>query len=136
MTDSIQNEAVRGVFEAYPEEVRPAMLSLRQLILDTAASMDAVGPLEETLKWGEPSFLTSESKSGSTIRIDWKKRAPEQYAMYFICHTNLVNSFREVYSEELSFDGNRSIVFQLGEEIPEPAVSHCIAMALTYHLNK
>ena len=129
------NEAVSKVFDGYPDHVRPAMLALRRLIYQTAAETEGVGELEETLKWGEPSYLTSQTRSGSTIRIDWKPRQPDEYAMYFICHTNLVNTFREIYAEQLEFEGNRSIVFRLDEDIPTDAVAHCVALALTYHLN-
>ena len=130
-----KNAAVEEVFNGYPEHVRPLMMYLRQLIFDTAAETEGVGELEEALKWGEPGYLTAKTKSGSTIRIDWKARQPDRYAMYFICHTNLVSTFREIYSDQFTFEGNRSIVFYLGDEIPVDALSHCIAMALTYHLS-
>ena len=130
------SEAVVAVFDGYPDHVRPHLLRLRQLIFKTAAETEGVGALEETLKWGEPSYLTSISKSGSTIRIDWKKRKPDEYAMYFICHTNLVNTFREIYPDQLHFDGNRSIVFKIGEEIAVEPLTHCVTMALRYHLDK
>ena len=131
-----KNAAVQEVFNGYPDHVRPWLMGLRQLIFNTAAEIEGVGELEETLKWGEPGYLTSKTKSGSTIRIDWKARQPDHYAMYFICHTNLVNTFREIYSDQLTFDGNRSIEFKLGDDVPVEAVTHCIAMALTYHLDK
>ena len=35
---------------------------LRQLIFETAAATEVVGELEETLKWGEPSYLTPKTK--------------------------------------------------------------------------
>ena len=130
------NPAVEAVFDGYPDHVKPHMMFLRQLVFDTAAEIEGVGPLEETLKWGEPSYLTAKTKSGSTIRIDWKPRQPDVYAMYFICHTNLVNTFRELHADELTFDGNRSIVFELEEKVPVSAVMHCVSMALTYHLTK
>ena len=133
---AFENQAVKDVFDAYPDHVRPRMMFLRQLIFKTASEIEAVGQLEETLKWGEPSYLTAETKSGSTIRIDWKSRQPGKYAMYFICHTNLVNTFREIYSDQLMFDGNRSIVFNLEEDLPVDEVAHCISMALTYHTGK
>ncbi len=133
---AFENQKVKEVFDRYPEHVRPYLLSLRQLILDTASETEGTGTLEETLKWGEPSYLTSQTKSGSTIRIDWKKRHADVYAMYFNCQTNLVSTFREIYSDELTFEGNRSIVFNLGNELPVDALTHCISMALTYHLNK
>lgn len=127
---------VQEVFDAYPVHVKQQMLQLRQLILDTAVNIAAVGELEETLKWGEPSYLTSVSKSGSTIRIDWKQRSPEHYAMYFNCQTTLVSTYREMYKDQLVFEGNRSVVFRLDEPLERDAVAHCIAMALTYHLDK
>ena len=70
------------VFEKYPDEIKLKLLKLRKLIIDSAIEIDGVKQLEETLKWGEPSFLT---KKGSTIRIDWKTRTQNQYAIYFKC---------------------------------------------------
>lgn len=67
------NPEVAVVFDSYPEEMRVKLLFLRRLIYETAASLEEVGELEETLKWGEPSYLTPKSKSGSTIRIAWKE---------------------------------------------------------------
>lgn len=133
---SIKNAEVVAVFEAYPPKFRRKLLRLRKLILETAESTDGVGEIEETLKWGEPAYLTSQSKSGSTIRIGWKKRAPTQYAIYFNCQTNLVETFRELFSNDFKFDGNRSIVFNEDDIVPVEPLSFCIAAALTYHRNK
>jgi hypothetical protein len=91
--------------------------------------------LQESLKWGQPSYLTTETKSGSTIRIDQVKPTPGQYALYFHCQTNLVETFRELYPE-LRYGGNRSILLDAKEKLPEAALRHCVALALTYHLNK
>jgi hypothetical protein len=124
------------VFRTYPRPIREKLLALRQLILDTAESTEGVGPLEETLKWGQPSYLTLETKSGSTIRIDQVKPAADQYAVYFHCQTDLVATFRELYPNEFSYGGNRSILFNARDKIPKPALRHCLALALTYHLNK
>jgi len=109
---------------------------LRQLILDTAASIESVGGIEETLKWGEPSYLTPKTKSGSTIRIAWKESQEDQYSIYFKCTANLVPAFREKYPEKLTFGGNRSIDFKMDDKVPVKELKSCIALALTYHLNK
>ena len=45
------------VFNAYPEYVKSKILHLRSLILDVANGIDSINTLEETLKWGEPSYL-------------------------------------------------------------------------------
>lgn len=132
----IDNPEVAAVFERYPDGIREKILLLRRLILETAATTEGVGEIEETLKWGEPSYLTPKTKSGSTVRIDWKKSKPEQYAMYFKCTANLVPAFREKYSRVFNFEGNRAIIFKLDEEIPAEALQSCIVLALTYHRNK
>jgi hypothetical protein len=135
----LSNPAVAAVFAAYPAAVRARLATLRQIILDTAKNTDGVGPLEETLKWGQPSYLTTASGSGSTIRID---RVPSDkaddagVAMYFHCQTDLVATFRELYPTQMQYGGNRSILFAMTAKIPEQALRHCIGLALTYHARK
>src|SRR5882757_2606331 len=130
------NPAVDAVFRAYPKPLKAKLLALRRLILDTARTTKGVGAVQETLKWGQPSYLTAETKSGSTIRIDRVKFADDQYAVHFHCQTNLVETFRQLYPTELSYGGNRSILLNADHEVPEPALHHCVALALTYHMNK
>src|SRR6202790_4245176 len=128
--------AVDAVFGAYPRPLQSKLLALRRLIFDTAKATEGVGALQETLKWGQPSYLTPETKSGSTIRIDQVKSAANQYAVYFHCQTDLVATFRELYPTEFSYGGNRSILLNAADDVAEPALRHCVALALTYHLNK
>ena len=91
--------AVAAVFSAYPKPLQTKLLALRRLILDTARATKGVGALEEILKWGQPSYLTTATKSGSTVRIDQVKAVPGQVALYFHCQTDLVATFRELYPE-------------------------------------
>ena len=128
--------AVDAVFSAYPKPLKAKLLALRRLIFDTAKATKGVGALHETLKRGQPSYLTAETKSGSTIRIDQVKSAANRYAVYFHCQTDLVETFRELYPNEFSYGGNRSILLDASDELPEYAVRQCVALALTYHLNK
>ena len=128
--------AVAAVFSAYPKPLKARLLALRRLIFDTADNTQGAGVLRETLKWGQPSYLTAETKSGSTIRIDRVKSDPGQYALYFHCQTELVQSFRELYPTELNYGGNRSILLEAADNLPEAALRHVVALALTYHLNK
>jgi hypothetical protein len=132
---TVRDTAVEAVFSAYPPPVKARLLALRRLIFDTAKATKGVGALQEALKWGQPSYLTTESKSGSTIRIDQVKVEAGQYAVYFHCQTDLVETFRELYPE-LRYGGNRSILLDAGEKPPEKALRHCVALALTYHARK
>ena len=127
--------AVEEVFRAYPKPLKAKLLALRRLIFDTAKTTKGVGALQETLKWGQPSYLTIETKSGSTIRIDRVKSADNQYAVYFHCQTDLVE-IRQLYPTQLRYGGNRSILLNAADEIPGPELRHCVALALTYHLRK
>jgi hypothetical protein len=131
-----RNPGVARVFAAYPAGVRKKLMSVRQLIFDVAARTTGVGELEETLKWGQPSYLTMQTGSGSTIRIDQVRQPQGGFAVYFHCRTTLVDTFREMFDDELEFQGNRAIVFGDSDRIPKAALRHCIELALTYHLDK
>jgi len=124
------NPKVKDIFDTYPKSVRPKMLYLRELVLDAASKIDGLQTLEETLKWGEPSYLT---KHGSTLRMDWKEKSPNQYAMYFKCTSKLVPTFKTIYKDIFEFENNRAIVFELESNIPKRELKHCITLALTYH---
>jgi hypothetical protein len=128
--------AVKRVFYSYPAAIRPRMLALRSLIFETAASTDGVGELHETLKWGEPAYVTAQTRSGSTVRIHSKKSSPTQCAVYFNCQTGLVETFRSLFRGEFRFEGHRAIVFDESDALPTDALAFCIAAALTYHAGK
>jgi len=127
--------SAEALFKGYPAPVKAKLLALRRLIFETAKRTKGVGPLEETLKWGQPSYVTSETGSGSTIRIDQVKPAVDQYAVYFHCQTNLVETFRELYPG-LTYSGNRAILLDVSDKLPDAELRHCVGLALTYHLNK
>ncbi len=136
VTKPFANPLVAAAFAAYPPAMRRRVMALRELIFETAAATPGVGLLEETLKWGEPAYVTSQSKSGTTIRIAWKPSSPTRYAMYFHCQTHLIQTFRSLFPTELRFEGNRAIVFHDSEPVSVDALAFCIAAALTYHRNK
>jgi len=71
-------------------------MHLRKLIFSVAMETPEIDDLEETLKWGEPSYLTI---GGSTVRVAWQERNPDKYGIYFNCNSELVGTFRELYSD-------------------------------------
>lgn len=130
------DSAVAAAFSNYAPHARTKLLALRRLIFSVAKQTAGVGQLHEALRWNQPSYLTPETGSGSTIRLDEVKSAPNQIAIYFHCQSGLIEAFRQLYGDEMTFVGNRSIVFSVGDALPEAALRHCISMALTYHLRK
>lgn len=109
------------------------MLALRRLIFDTAAKLDDVGGLAETLKWGEPSYAPGKARIGTAVRIDWKPAQPSQIALYFHCQTNLVETFRTLFPTEFTFEGRRALLFDLDQPPSPDVLALCMATALRYH---
>lgn len=114
---------------SYPDHIRPKMDALRNLIWETAEELN-IPHLEETLKWGEPSFLT---KKGSTLRMDWKEKSPEKYALYFKCTSKLVPTFISIFGDLFTYETTRAISFNLNDTIPVEELKICIGMTLRYH---
>lgn len=122
------NSDVQEKFDSYPKHILPFMLQLRSIMFSVAEGHN-LGEIEETLKWGEPSYLV---KNGSAIRMDWKSKSPSKYFLFFHCQTTLVDTFRELYSNDLEFQGNRALVLNVNNELPERAIRHCIELAFRY----
>ena len=120
-------------FAAVPPEARARLLELRALIFETAAATPGVGRLDEDLRWGEPTYLTSESRSGTSIRIHWKARRADCCAMYVHCQTSVVERFRLMHGDRLELEGSRAVLVPIGQPLPEDALRDFVRLALTYH---
>ena len=108
--------AVAAVFKAYPAELRRRLMELRALVFEVAAGTEGVGRLTETLKWGQPSYLTEETtRSTSIARAAWP-------------------TFRELYPNTFRYESKRAILFDTDAQLPLPELRHCIGLALTHHL--
>ena len=125
-----KNPSVKRTYQSYPEDMRVKLMVLRELIIDVTAETPDIGDVEETLKWGEPSYLV---RGGSTVRIAWKESKPEYYAMYFNCNTRLVDTFKELYSDLFNFEGKRAIVFHREDQVSSEELKHCVALSFQYH---
>ncbi|MEM8860848.1 MAG: DUF1801 domain-containing protein [Chloroflexota bacterium] len=116
-------------FNSYPAEARAKLFEIREAIFELGQS-EKIGEITETLKWGEPSYL---AKKGSTVRMDWKSRKPDHVSLFFSCQTTLVETFRELYSDQLQFVDNREIALPISDDLPISELKACISMALRYH---
>lgn len=124
---------VEQVFSSYPDAIKTKLLFIRELIFQIAAETEAVGEIEETLKWDEPSYLTRKPKSGTTIRLSTVKNSEQKYAICVHCQTSLISDFKAIYPK-LNYAGTRSIVLDLDQEFPLETIKHFILMALSYHI--
>jgi hypothetical protein len=124
---------VTAVFSTFPTIVRTRLLEVRELIFETAAAIESVGPLTETLKWGEPAYLTQATGSGSTIRLGWLRSSERACAVLFNCRTTLIDDFRSQFPDVFAYEKNRAILLDARELLPEAPLRSCLGMALTYH---
>lgn len=127
--------ALQAAYLSAPQTHQAHLLHLRQIILEVGSALqDTTGPLEETLKWGQPSYLPSRPRIGTTVRV-----APfddHHVGLYFHCQSLLVERFRATYGDVLSYSKNRALLFNTGDALPEDEIRHCVEMALVYHLDK
>ena len=129
-------DAIYRALSRHPERVRERLLDIRHMIFTVAAEIGDVGPLTETLKWGEPAYLTEVSRSGTTIRLGATREAPHDSALLFNCKTSLINMFRTAFPDEFRFDGNRALVIPANRAMPCKPLLFCLNTALTYHRRK
>ncbi|MFC3852900.1 DUF1801 domain-containing protein [Salinispirillum marinum] len=123
------NPEVQAKFDGYPQDARQQLESVRRLILALAAEHE-LGDVEETLKWGEASYLV---KGGTSIRIDWKHQDPDSIKVFFHCQTSMIETCKELYRNEFAYEGKRAIVIPLSTNIEQVPLGHCLLLALRYH---
>lgn len=126
-------DTVASVLAAFSEPTCRQILRIRRLIFEVAETTPGVGPLTETLRWGEPAYLTEASRSGSTIRLGISRSRANTAAILFNCRTTLVDSFRVRFPDVFAYQGNRAILIPASVPLQEPVLAICLAMALTYH---
>lgn len=108
---------------------------MRELLFTVAAGTEGVGPITETLKWGEPAYITKETRSGSTVRLGWQRDSTDDCAVLFNCQTTLVETFRERFPTQFRYQKNRAILLNAADPLPGELAA-CLEMALTYHQRK
>lgn len=130
--DKFQNILMKKKFDTYPLNIKRKLLRLRDLLYEVA-NENKINNIEESLKWGQPSFTT---KGASPIRIDWEVKKPNSYSIYFNCNTRLIKVFRELFKNKLTFVANREIIFSEKEIVDVKIIKYIFLLALTYHKRK
>lgn len=133
---SFPDKKIASVFDGYPKNLRKKLDRMRELIFEVATETEGVGKLNETLKWGSPSYLTDQTQSGTTVRIDRVSWQKDKYGVFVHCQSGVIDQFKSAFGNDYTYDGQRGIILDSNEEIPEEAIRHFIWLALTYHLRK
>lgn len=133
-TPGLTAEVVAAVAD-WPDTAQARMRTLRALILAVARDCGA-GPLTETLKWGEPAWLTERTKSGTTLRMGWKPGRPDHLALLVNCRTDLVDRYRARFPTEFTYEGDRAVLVPVAGPVADEPLRRVIAMALCYHRDR
>lgn len=126
----ISSPEVQLKFDSYPEKAKNRMKHLRSLILDEAELDSDILRIEETLKWGEPSY---KSPNGTVVRIDYKDKNEGYFGMYFQCSSQMIPSIKALFGDLFHYEKTRALIFHHDDVLPEKALTRCINMALNYH---
>lgn len=119
------------VLAHWPAHLRAEMDRLRAFIHETGARLD-LGPIEESVKWGQLSLVPKRPRTGTPMRIGTVRGRPDRYGLYFVCHTHLVESFENQFGGLFTYEGGRALTFEPGPPWPEPELRACLHQALTY----
>ena len=128
------DEQINAAYDRFDDLVRKRLFEIRHLIFDIAGNHYEIGPVTETLKWGEPSYLTEKSKSGTTVRLSNVKDRPGHCGIYVHCQTSLIGEFRDSFGDELEFSGNRAVLVDVNQPLNETLIKMFLYKALTYHI--
>lgn len=131
-----QDLTVAETFDQYPDHLRPAMMDIRARIFDLAGQDMRIGPIQECLKWGQPSYLTHKTKSGSTIRLGLSKET--EIAVFAHCQTHIIADFQQIFPTDFKYDGNRAVILSSFDvkDLPLDKLDILIKSALTYHIRQ
>lgn len=117
---------------SWPVPACAAFAQIRAVILTAAREAEA-GPLQESLKWGQPAWRPARPGQGSTIRLMWEDKVPQSLALFVDCKTTLSATMQEIYPTEFQYENNRALRMPLTAALPLAAIDHLARLTFTYH---
>ncbi len=122
---------VAAAIADYPDAQRDTFMALRALVYEIAQRTEGVSPVEETLKWGQPAFVT---RSGTTVRLAAARGDDGAVGVYTSCQTPLVADFATEHGDRFLYDAGRGIHVVAGRPIPALELADFLESALTYKM--
>ena len=122
---------VQAAFDTAPPAAQKGMMDLRALIFTVAADLPEIGEISETLRWGQPAYITSK-RAGASLRLGVPKTGG--FALYTHCQTSLIANFATAFPNMDKVEGTRAIHFTDATQIDPIRHGMLIRSILTYHL--
>tara|TARA_R110002110_G_scaffold23490_2_gene89420 strand:+ start:1040 stop:1462 length:423 start_codon:yes stop_codon:yes gene_type:complete len=126
---------LQAVVSTWSDPARAAFWACRELFHQTAVQA-GTGPLDETIKWGQPAWRPVRARTGSTLRMGWSPAKPAHLSLFVDCKTDLAARMRDLYPNLAGNDGRRQMALDLTQPLPEQAVSHLAQMTFCYHRSR
>ena len=129
---AFSDQQVSAFFDLLDPESRRNLLEIRSLIFAEAANLPDPADVEESLKWGEPSYRLAGRNRGKAVRINRHKSGMGKVAFFFHCRTGLIEQFREQLGDSVVFEGSRAVVLQGGPLLDADIVRHLVHQTFIY----
>ncbi|AKS47008.1 hypothetical protein SAMN05444287_2133 [Octadecabacter temperatus] len=131
MTQPFASPAVRDAFAAFPQPAHDTLMSLRAMIYEIGETLP-IGRIEESTKWGQPSYATPKTNLATPIRLGLSKAGDP--AVFTHCQTTVMSDFRALAPANMAFDGNRAVHLPVHSPPNLNELAPLIRAALTYRL--
>jgi hypothetical protein len=125
---------VQQAFAACTGSCQIGMHHLRRLIFTTAAIHPQIGHVVEDLRWGQPAYLTPDTRAACSLRIG--PHPDGGFGLFVHCKTDLIAAFLQGPGAGHRTEGTRAVLFRTAEEITDHPLTMLITGALTYHQRK
>ncbi len=114
----------------WPAPAQIRFVEMRTIILNAGRDL---GPIGESLIWGEPAWRPMKARQGSTLRISWSPEPAKQLALFVNCRTTLAETMRDRYPVSFAYEGNRALRLGIADPLPVAAIDHLARMTFSYH---
>jgi len=119
----------------WPLAAQQHLLALRAIAFEVSRQAD-IGPLDETLKWGQPAWRPRRPRTGSTLRVNWSPSHPGHLMAFVDCKTDLASQMSTRFPGQFRNDGTRALAFDLDGALPQHAIWQLANLTFTYHQRK
>lgn len=121
--------------ETWPTAAQAQFQEVRCIVYDVALASD-IGPLDESLKWGQPAWRPKRPRIGSTLRVNWSPQSSTQLCAFVDCKTDLAAQMDVRFPGQFANDGRRALAFDLQTPLDHTAIWQLAHLTLTYHRAK
>lgn len=128
-----KTKEIQSVFNKYPASFRRKINTLRDLIFKTVTTLPEIEGIEESLKWGQPSYQSVKKGLSTPIRLHWLKSKPDQIGIYFHCQSSMIKKIKKEFPGKFEIEGKRALIFKESAPLELADLEKIFILALTYH---